>query len=64
MRLSFIQHKEFAVGLKGVQRERTISDAFDQSASGETLVNMMDLDIIVGSGGILSHAPRRHQSAP
>ncbi|MFO7841816.1 MAG: glutamate mutase L [Fidelibacterota bacterium] len=63
LRLSFIQHKEFAVGLKGVQRERTISDAFDQSASGETLVNMMDLDIIVGSGGILSHAPRRHQSA-
>ena len=63
LRLSFIQHKEFAVGLKGVQKERTISDAFDQSSSGETLVNMMDLDIIVGSGGVLSHAPRRHQSA-
>jgi uncharacterized protein (TIGR01319 family) len=63
LRLSFIQHKEFAVGLKGVQKERTISDAFDQSSSGETLVNMMDLDILVGSGGVLSHAPRRHQSA-
>ncbi|MDZ7820546.1 MAG: glutamate mutase L [Candidatus Marinimicrobia bacterium] len=63
LRLSFVQHKEFAVGLKGVQKERTISDAFDQSGSGETLVNMMDLDIIVGSGGVLSHAPRRHQSA-
>ena len=63
LRLSFIQHKAFAVGLKGVQKERTISDAFDQSSSGETLVNMMDLDIIVGSGGVLSHAPRRHQSA-
>ena len=63
LRLSFIQHKEFAVGLKGVQKERTISDAFDQSSSGETLVNMMDLDIMVGSGGVLSHAPRRHQSA-
>lgn len=23
----------------------------------------MDLDILVGSGGVLSHAPRRHQSA-
>lgn len=63
LRLSFIQHKAFAVGLKGVQKERTISDAFDQSSSGETLVNMMDLDILVGSGGVLSHAPRRHQSA-
>ncbi len=63
LRLSFIQHKEFAVGLKGVQKERTISDTFDQSTSGETLVNMMDLDILVGSGGVLSHAPRRHQAA-
>ena len=63
LRLSFKQHKEFAVGLKGVQKERTISDAFDQSGSGESLVNMMDLDLLVGSGGVLSHAPRREQSA-
>jgi len=63
LRLSFVQHKSFAVGLKGVQKERTISDAFDQSSSGDTLVDMMDLDLLVGSGGVLSHAPRRHQSA-
>jgi hypothetical protein len=63
LRLSFIQHKEFATSLKGVQKVRTISDAFDQSSSGESLVNMMDLDLLVGSGGVLSHAPRRGQSA-
>ena len=63
LRLSFIQHKEFAVSLKGVQKERTISDAFDQSASGATLFDMMALDLMVGSGGVLSHAPRRHQAA-
>jgi uncharacterized protein (TIGR01319 family) len=63
LRLSFIQHKEFAVSLKGVQKERTISDAFDQSGSGETLVDMMNLKLLVGSGGVLSHAPRRHQAA-
>ena len=63
LRLSFKQHKEFAVGLKGIQKERTISDAFDQTTSGESLVNMMDLDLLVGSGGVLSHAPRREQSA-
>ena len=63
LRLSFIQHKEFAVNLKGVQKERTISDAFEQSDSGQSLVNMMELDLIVGSGGVLSHAPRREQSA-
>ncbi len=63
LRLSFKQHKEFAVGLKGIQKERTISDAFDQTTSGETLVDMMSLDLLVGSGGVLSHAPRRQQSA-
>ncbi|MEE8479590.1 MAG: glutamate mutase L [Candidatus Neomarinimicrobiota bacterium] len=63
LRLSFIQHKEFAVALKGVQTERTISDAFEQTESGATLVNMMELDLLVGSGGVLSHAPRRAQAA-
>jgi uncharacterized protein (TIGR01319 family) len=62
LRLAFIQHKEFAVELRGVQQERTIADAFRQTASGATLVKMMKLDLIVGSGGVLSHAPRRVQS--
>ena len=62
LRLSFIQHKEFAVSLKGVQQERTISDTFDQTMTGETIVDMKKLDLIVGSGGVLSHAPRRSQA--
>jgi uncharacterized protein (TIGR01319 family) len=63
LRLAFVQHKQFAVALKGVQTARTISDAFGQSASGQTLVDMMKLDLLVGSGGVLSHAPRRAQAA-
>jgi uncharacterized protein (TIGR01319 family) len=63
LRLAFEQHKSFAVGLKGVQQERTISDTFDQTATGETLVDMMSLELLVGSGGVLSHAPRRQQAA-
>jgi uncharacterized protein (TIGR01319 family) len=63
LRLAFEQHKSLAVGLKGVQQERTISDTFDQTASGETLVSLRDLNILVGSGGVLSHAPRRQQAA-
>ncbi len=63
LRLAFIQHKQFAVALQGVQTERTIADAFAQSGSGGTLVDMMKLDLLVGSGGVLSHAPRRSQSA-
>jgi len=61
LRYAFIQHKEFAVSLKGAQRQRGIDEAFSQSTSGETIVNMMTLDLLVGSGGVLSHAPRRHQ---
>lgn len=63
LRLAFIQHKQMAVGLKGVQQQRTIADAFSQELSGQTLVNMMQLDMLVGSGGVLSHSPRRVQSA-
>ncbi len=63
LRLAFVQHKAFAVGLKGIQQERTISDTFDQKGTGETLVDMMSLKLLVGSGGVLSHAPRRNQAA-
>ena len=63
LRLAHIQHKNFATVLKGVQQQRTIADAFEQSSSGATIVNMMTLDMLIGSGGVLSHAPRRQQSA-
>lgn len=62
LRLALDQHKELAVGLKGVQQERSVSDAFTQTTSGESLIDMLALDLIIGSGGILSHAPRRVQS--
>ncbi|MCK4594308.1 glutamate mutase L, partial [bacterium] len=63
LRLAFIQHKSFATALKGIQQQRTIGDAFAQDLGGQTLVNMMSLDMLVGSGGVLSHAPRRQQGA-
>ena len=62
LRLALDHHKSLATGLKGVQQERTISDIFEQKGSGSTLIDMLKLDLIVGSGGILSHAPRRMQS--
>jgi hypothetical protein len=63
LRLSLIQHKEFATELKGRQQQRDISQAFNQSASGRSRVDMLKLDLLVGSGGVLSHAPRRVQAA-
>lgn len=63
LRLAFEQHKQFATELKGVQQHRTIAEAFTQTASGKSLVDMMALDLLVGSGGVLSHAPQRNQAA-
>ncbi len=63
LRLALIQHKSFATTLKGVQQQRTIAEAFEQSVSGQTIVNMMSCNMLIGSGGVLSHAPRRNQAA-
>jgi uncharacterized protein (TIGR01319 family) len=63
LRLAYIQHKEFATTLKGVQQQRTVGDVFSQVAGGASLVDNMKLDLLVASGGVLSHAPRMHQTA-
>jgi uncharacterized protein (TIGR01319 family) len=63
LRLAFDHHKSLARGLVGVQTQRTIGEALTQEAAGQTLVKMMELDMIIGSGGVLSHAPDRRQSA-
>ncbi len=63
LRLALIHHGALASGLKGVQQARTMADLFTQASAGQTLVNMMSLGLIIGSGGILSHAPRRQQAA-
>ena len=63
LRLAYIQHKEFATTLKGVQQQRTVGDTFSQQIGGQTIVNNMKLDLLVASGGVLSHAPRMHQTA-
>lgn len=62
LRISFEQHREFAAGLKGVQKQRTISETFDAADSSDSIVDLVNLDLLVGSGGVLSHAPRRQQA--
>ena len=63
LRLALEHHKSLARGLTGIQQDRTVGDLFEQRGGGETLVRMLDLNRVVGSGGVLSHAPRREQSA-
>jgi uncharacterized protein (TIGR01319 family) len=63
LRLAFEHHKNLARGLEGGAGTGGGLDVFGDKRTGRTLVNMMALDMIVGSGGVLSHAPRRAQSA-
>lgn len=64
LRLAFAQHRAFATRrLMGVHRRRTIGDAFRQDDADESLVDLLHLDLLIGSGGVLSHAPRRAQAA-
>ena len=63
LRLAFDQHRQLAVGLKGVQMERSLSDVFNQAESSDSIIDLMALDLLVASGGVLSHAPHRMQTA-
>lgn len=63
LRLAYQQHKEFATTLKGVQQQRTVGDTFSQDTSGQSIVNNMTLNLLVASGGVLSHAPEMSQTA-
>ncbi len=63
LRLAYKQHKEFATTLKGVQQQRTVGDTFSQESGGQTIVDNMKLNLLVASGGVLSHAPQMHQTA-
>jgi uncharacterized protein (TIGR01319 family) len=63
LRLAYKQHKEFATTLKGVQQQRTVGDTFSQEVAGNTIVDNMKLNLLVASGGVLSHAPKMNQTA-
>ncbi|MHB0885005.1 MAG: glutamate mutase L [Bacillota bacterium] len=63
LRLSLGQHHQLAVTLKGVQQKRTLDDALEQKMTGQPLVKTGGVDVIIGSGGVISNAPRRSQAA-
>lgn len=63
MNLAFDQHCALATGLKGVRTERGMGDAFVQSGPSAGLIDRRKIDLLIGSGGVLSHAPRRQQAA-
>ena len=66
IRLSFEHHKSLAVGLRGIQNVGTfdkLGDLFRQRPrTGLPVVDLLAVNAVIGSGGVLSHAPRRSQA--
>ncbi|NDC39295.1 MAG: methylaspartate mutase, partial [Proteobacteria bacterium] len=63
LRLSLAHHRMLAVGLAGMQQRRGIAEMFAQKSNRYELVDLMRLDLVIGSGGVLSHAPERLSAA-
>jgi uncharacterized protein (TIGR01319 family) len=63
LRLGFQHHKSLARSLRGVRRIREVSDVFDQRLELGTYIDMLRVDLVAATGGLLSHAPRRVQTA-
>ena len=61
--LALKHHQELNRGVRGVQRRRDISQFFSQDSGLHSFLNLMEVDLLVGSGSVLSMAPRRSQAA-
>jgi uncharacterized protein (TIGR01319 family) len=63
LRLGMEHHKTLATRLKGARGERkmTVFTSFSNELA-ETYIDMLKIGVIAGTGGLLSHAPRRAQS--
>jgi len=62
LRLGLKHHKTIATRLKGAIRAQRMVGEVMESSLKETYIEMMKIHIIAGTGGLLSHAPRRAQS--
>ncbi len=62
LRLALAHHADLATSLRGLRQETNVGRALSQAGAG-SLVNLMNLELVIGSGGVLSHAPRRAEAA-
>ena len=64
LRLGMTHHKFLARGLRGARPPENLEELFDRKVMGaESYIDMLKVSLIGGTGGLLSHAPRRVQSA-
>ena len=61
--LALKHHQELNRDVRGIQRRRDIAQFFSQDRGLHSLLNIMEVDLLVGSGSVLSMAPRRSQAA-
>lgn len=63
LRLGFAHHKFLARPLRGAMREHDLASAFEDTDLEATYIDMLRINWVAGTGGLLSHAPRKSQSA-
>jgi uncharacterized protein (TIGR01319 family) len=64
LRMGFQHHKYLARPLLGAKHDaKSFAGVFDQDTHEATYIDMLNVDWVAGTGGLLSHAPRRAQSA-
>src|SRR5665647_1963091 len=63
LRLSLGQHFNLAVALRGNKPEGDWKQASAEAFGTHQLFSIRDIDLLIGSGGVISHAPEAIQSA-
>jgi uncharacterized protein (TIGR01319 family) len=63
LRLGLDHHRSIARPLLGARREMTMEERMMEQDRTKTYIDMLKIDWVGGTGGLLSHAPRRVQSA-
>jgi uncharacterized protein (TIGR01319 family) len=61
LRLSLDHHRALASHLQGTGTTKDLSSLFAEGKKG--LIDLLTLDLCIGSGGVISHAPLRAQAA-
>jgi len=63
LRLALAHHKRLTKGLSGTKRKGGLLGQFLSGTQENSALEIGDIDLIIGSGGVLSHAPDRRSAA-
>jgi uncharacterized protein (TIGR01319 family) len=63
LRLGLNHHKFLARGLRGAIPAKLLEDTFGDTSLLASYIDLLKVDLMGGTGGLLSHAPRRVQSS-